>query len=276
MRRGSLLEGLLFALALACFAYGYGWGRGDGRPPLPGERLEDGLRVMTWNVGRATAKGPRPLADEDLAHVASVLEELRPDLCFLEEVRSARQATELARDLGGGWSAEVSRGRMGRLVAALSRGGELRVEGRAPRGALAVSLRSAAGFRVRATGVHADAFSAERRNELLGAATDALLASSGDAALCILAGDFNLDLDLDKRRDLFSDDAYRDVETYNYVAGLLRDAARGSGATAEPDRRLDYVFVGAGAPIRAAGPLRGLREGEMDHDPLVVDLGPPR
>ena len=61
----------------------------------------------------------------------------------------------------------------------------------------------------------------ENRNAEIGAATEALLANrQSDARL--LLGDLNLNLDLDKRRDLFTDDAYLDVETYNYVAERLR------------------------------------------------------
>jgi endonuclease/exonuclease/phosphatase family metal-dependent hydrolase len=88
-----------------------------------------------------------------------------------------------------------------------------------------------------------------------------------------LAGDFNLDLDLDKRRDLFTDDEYRDVETYNYVANRLVDAARGRGSTAEPDRRLDYIFAEREAfLVIDSGPWKGHRSGQMDHDPVVADL----
>ena len=82
----------------------------------------------------------------------------------------------------------------------------------------------------------------------------------------------NVDLDLDKRRDLFSNDAYRDVESYNYVASALDDATRGTGSTAEPDRRLDYVFASPELLATAAGPWKGRRAGDMDHDPVVVDL----
>ena len=91
----------------------------------------------------------------------------------------------------------------------------------------------------------------------------------------MLAGDLNLDLDLDKRHDLFSDDEYRDVETYNYVASRMFDTALGTGSTAEPDRRLDYVFVTPGTDVHHAAPWKGRRAEGMDHDPLVVDLIPP-
>jgi endonuclease/exonuclease/phosphatase family metal-dependent hydrolase len=85
-----------------------------------------------------------------------------------------------------------------------------------------------------------------------------------------LLGDLNLDLD--KQRDLSSNRVHLDVETYNYVGGLLQDAARGRGSTAEPDRRLDYVFVSPAATVEAAGPWKERRSGTMDHDPVGADL----
>ena len=91
--------------------------------------------------------------------------------------------------------------------------------------------------------------------------------------LKILAGDLNLDIDLDKRRNLFSDDAYLDVETYNYVAQRLSDVTLNTGSTAEPDRRLDYIFADAKRfNLVHSGPWKGRRVADMDHDPVVVDL----
>ena len=72
--------------------------------------------------------------------------------------------------------------------------------------------------------------------------------------------------------DLFTDDEYLDVETYNYVSRGLEDVGRGRGATAEPDRRLDYLFVDPGLEVLGAGPVVGRRSGAMDHDPLAADL----
>jgi endonuclease/exonuclease/phosphatase family metal-dependent hydrolase len=82
----------------------------------------------------------------------------------------------------------------------------------------------------------------------------------------------NLDLDLDKRRDLFTDAEHRDVESYNYVASRLFDVGMGRGSTAEPDRRLDYIFINAELGVTAAGAWKGRRVREMDHDPVVADL----
>lgn len=276
MRRRSLgAELALFAVAALALWIGFA-PRSAEVPPAPAQRPPDGaLRIVTWNVGGATSEGARSLADDDLEHVAGVLRALAPELCFLQEVRSPWQARRLAAALGEEWTASVSGGARGRRVVALARSAQL-TDMPLPRddAALGVLYRTGAGARVRAVGVHADAFSAARRNELLGELADALLAA-GEAEVRVLAGDCNLDLDLDKRRDLFSDDAYLDVETYNYLAERYRDAGGGSGATAEPDRRLDYLFLHAPDwDVVAAGPWRGERQGDMDHDPLVVDLRP--
>ena len=90
----------------------------------------------------------------------------------------------------------------------------------------------------------------------------------------ILAGDLNLDVDVEGRTDLFTDDEYLDIQTYNYTVQRMRDAGREHGPTAEPDRRLDYVFVGGAHEVLSGGVWRGQRIGGMDHHPLIVDLLP--
>lgn len=119
--------------------------------------------------------------------------------------------------------------------------------------------------------VPADAFDAKSRNRQIGEAADYLIKRM-DAPAKILVGDLNIDLDLDKRRDLFSNNEYRDAETYNYVATHLFDVAIGRGPTAESDRRLDYIFSDANLAVIDAGPFKDHRAAGMDHDPLAGDL----
>lgn len=231
---------------------------------------------MTWNVGDASGRLGSPLRDEYLDDVAATLQALDPDLCFLQEVADPGQLRRLREVLGDRWSTAIASGRQ-RRVAALARDGTLSEFGVSGRGRppLGVVFRRAGRAPVVAISLHADALSSSTRNAQIGSATDALLrkAQGVPDATVVLAGDLNIDLDLDKRHDLFSDDAYRDVETYNYVADRLSDAASGSGSTAEPDRRLDYVFVGGpGAEVLVAGPWKGRRVGAMDHDPVIVDF----
>ena len=263
--RGGCVETSLWVLAATFFLLGRGC---EPSVPefAPSERDPGVLRVVTWNVGGAAQGEPHPLLAEHTAAVAQALAALEPDLVFLQEIPGDGGILEqLMALLGERWTAR--RGRRG--VVALSTDGEL-VPWRVPL-TRSVGVRvELAGRTLAALGIHANAFSAHDRNREIGPTLDALLEQPADGHL--YAGDLNLDLDLDKRGDLFTSDFHADVETYNYVASRLRDAAQGRGATAEPDRRLDYLFVSAELEVRAAGPWKGQRVGSMDHDPLVVDV----
>ena len=191
-----------------------------------------------------------------------------PDLVFLQEVRGQSQGERLRARLGEGWESASKAG-----VLALCQRGRLEVFGveRAFRlRAVGVLYHSPGRGTVAAIGLHAQAFSARSRNDAVG--TMATTLESRSERRKLLAGDLNLDLDLDKRADLFTDDEHLDVETYNYLSERFVDAARGSGPTAEPDRRLDYVFVSRDWPILGGGAWKGRRAPGMDHDPVVVDL----
>lgn len=265
MRGGSVVEMLLWALAAVLLLAGRGF---ELFAPefVPSERDPAVLRVVTWNVGGAAEGEPHLLLAEHTAAVAESLAALEPDLVFLQEIPADGELLDqLVALLGEPWT--VRRGRRG--VVALSTDGEL-VPWPVPLTRSVAVRVEFAGRSLAALGIHASAYSAHDRNREIGPTLDALLEQPADGHL--YAGDLNLDLDLDKRGDLFTSDFYADVETYNYVASRLRDAARGRGATAEPDRRLDYLFVSAELEVRAAGPWKGRRVGTMDHDPLVVDL----
>ena len=262
MRKGGQYEFGLLLLAILLLGAGFGFSGGE----RPGFELTpksaEFLRVVTWNVGGSLDKGGDALDDESLWHVARVLNELKPDFVFLQEVRDRRQAEELENLLDDDWDLETGPG--DRVVVGLTRTGRLRKRGRRRDRMLRVQHDES---RIHFHAVHADAFSSRERNELLGSLVEEL------EDPCILLGDLNLDLDLGKRRDLFTDDEYLDVETYNFIAQRLVDAGQGTGSTAEPDRRLDYVFVSPGSfAIRSAGPWRSKRGPRMDHDPVVCDL----
>jgi endonuclease/exonuclease/phosphatase family metal-dependent hydrolase len=268
--RDAALELGLLLVAVAAFALGRPPApEGDGWTPRP--RGAGEARVVTWNVGRAHGRSGWPLAEEDLESVAADLLALDADVVVLQELEGHEQLRRLVERLGPAWTAFGSSGR-GRVVALLARGPEVvplevdalggRIVGArvaTPAGALAL------------VGVHADVRSSARRNETLGGALARLLATEADAR--VLLGDLNLDLDLDKRGDLFTDDEHGDARTYNHLTGPLFDAGLGRGATAEPDRRLDYVLPERGRLAAvAAGPWRERRKEGMDHDPLVADL----
>ncbi|NNM32630.1 MAG: hypothetical protein HKO53_06170 [Gemmatimonadetes bacterium] len=271
-RQGWLWEGLLWVLAGVTFALASTLPRTAETRFDPSSRATGAYRVMTWNVGISLDSGSGPLRAEHLDAVAATLAAAGPDLCFLQEVEGPGQARDLLRALGSGWSSMLSEPHDGRHVLALVRRPRARRMSELDHvsGTLGVRVRTDAGHRIAAVGVHADAFSSQLRNRVLGSVVDALQDQA--TPLRFLLGDFNLDMDLDKRRDLFTDDQHRDVETYNFVAAALQDAARDGGSTAEPDRRLDYIFVSDDVTVLQAGPWPGRRQPGMDHDPVLADL----
>jgi endonuclease/exonuclease/phosphatase family metal-dependent hydrolase len=271
--REAWLELLLFIAAAGATLAGHGL----PDPGLSGFELRardaNVVRVVTWNVGGAIDGDAHALPESQLDHVAQVLAALDADVIALQELASVRQAETLAERLGPEWSGRSSE----RGFALLARNAVFRDAGELGTGGLGTGDRSLGailsvrGHDLAVIDVHAHAFDARDRNRTLGEATTELLEVTGVDAR-ILLGDLNLDVDLDKKRDLFSNRAHLDVETYNYIGGLLQDAARGRGSTAEPDRRLDYVFVSPAATVEAAGPWKKRRSGTMDHDPVVADL----
>lgn len=271
--REKILETIFIVLAIAFAAGGFGIDRLGAGGYQPAARHPDDLRLVSWNVGGAGGYGGRSLTDEFLPHIAAVLKKLNADLILLQEVASARQVRRLSRLVEGRWDIIVSRGGSSRL-AIMGQRGRLQDRPRLAPGfrTLAASYQPPGGPPVLVMNVHADPYSAKERNTLIGQAAEILM-HQNSGHLKILAGDLNLDVDIDKRRDLFSDNEYLDVETYNYLVQQLSDVARGTGATAEPDRRLDYIFVKGGqAKVIRAGPWKGRRAADMDHDPVVADL----
>jgi endonuclease/exonuclease/phosphatase family metal-dependent hydrolase len=271
-RSGVVLEIACALLAFVCFASGWQLARPVDRSFRPTTRSAETLRVVTWNIGGGLSGDMHAARDEELDHVLAVLRTLDPDVVFLQELAKGSQLEALRSGLGADWRA-VRTAAGGRVVAVFARGGRLvtETEGRRTQRWTAIRWRRDE-HELLAVGMHAHAHSSRRRNAEIGSAHEALLAIPGGAAR-IFAGDLNIDLDLGKRGDLFTDDRYRDVETYNFVAQDLVDAGRGTGSTAEPDRRLDYVFFKEeGLELRSAGPWRGQRIGDMDHDPVAVDF----
>ena len=271
--RDRIAEGVVFLLAAVFALIGFGFNGDERSGYAPPARLPDSLRVVTWNVG-GSGSGGRPLSEEALPAVASTIRQLEPDLVFLQEVASREQLERLAGRIGlDDMQSRISQGDDNRLLGVLARGGRLRVSQWPgdPR-TMALFYRPQGKRPLTAVVLHADAFSARQRNQAIGRAVDLLHAASRPFPR-ILAGDLNLDLDLGKRRDLFTDNQHLDVESYNYIAERLADVAAGTGSTAEPDRRLDYIFASREEfEVLSAGPWKGRRAADMDHDPVVADL----
>ena len=269
----KLLEILFVVLTIVFAATGYSLHQWHRHSYQLTDRHPDDLRIVTWNVGGAGGHGGRSLDDQFLHHVATVLKELDADLILLQEIAHEKQVSRLSRMLGDKWETMVSNGG-GRSVAILAQRGRLFSQTRPDKkyNGLAASYRAPGKPPVFLMNIHADPYSAQQRNRLIGWATDVLMSRFPDH-LKILAGDLNLDIDIEKRRDLFTDDEYLDIETYNYVAQRLSDVTLNTGSTAEPDRRLDYIFADVKRlKVVDAGPWKGKRVADMDHDPVVADL----
>ena len=266
-------EVVLLTMSAAFASLGYAWLDADHQGYEPGPRDPATLRVVTWNVGGAGDRDGVPLDDEWIPNVAETLEKLDADLAFLQELAGPSQLDDLLGRLGGQWDGAIAPGR-GRRIAVLFQRGDIRTY-RVPTGsrrdAALVVYRNDHHPPVAAVALHADAYSSHRRNRQIGRAVDALISMSRVRAK-ILVGDLNVDVDPEKRRDLFTQDDHRDVESYNYVTKHLFDAAVGGGSTAEPDRRLDYIFANDALGVAGAGPWKGRRVSAMDHDPVVADF----
>ncbi len=268
-----MLEIIFAILTVFFMVAGYGYHHSDRFSYQLTKRNPQGLRVVTWNVGGTGGAGGRSLQNQFLPHVATVLKELDADLILLQEIAHRNQIHRIIRRLDGQWEILVSNGG-NRSLAILGQRGHLHpwMEPDKKQNALAASYRSPSKPPVFLMNLHADPYSAQRRNGLIGRATRILLSRYPDQ-LKILAGDLNLDIDIDKRRDLFTDDEYLDVETYNFIAQHLADVTLNTGSTAEPDRRLDYIFAeGKRLEVVNSGPWKGKRVADMDHDPVVADF----
>ena len=271
--RDKSLEILFVVLTIFFAVTGYGLHQPDRRSYQLTKRNPDGLRIVTWNVGGTGGIGGRSLDNQFLPHVATVLKELDADLILLQEVAYKNQVHRLICMLDGKWESMVSNGGS-RSVAILGQRGRLIswIGLNEQHGALAASYQSPGKPPMFLMNLHADPYSAQQRNELIGRATNILMSRFPDHVK-ILAGDLNLDIDIDKRRDLFTDDEYLDVETYNFISQHLSDTTLNTGSTAEPDRRLDYIFAGGRRlEVVNSGPWKGKRVADMDHDPVVADF----
>ncbi len=257
---------LLAALALFFFSFK------TAQPALgnlePGAKPANVGRVLTWNIG-GSGGGGHPASSETLPWVVESLLLSGADLILLQELESRDQARQLVARLGSDWVFLCSPVREGRCQLVAARNEQLEDGPLRDRGRMLSFIWKPDNYKpITGVNLHGDMLSAQRRNRLIGRSVDML---SGHKP-AILAGDLNLDVDGGKRGDLFSDNSYRDVETYNYVAQKFRDSGLGRGSTAEPDRRLDYLFLSPEFNLLRGGPWKGRRRADMDHDPVFADL----
>ncbi|MFT5289625.1 MAG: endonuclease/exonuclease/phosphatase family metal-dependent hydrolase [Planctomycetota bacterium] len=285
MRNGRGFELGLLLLAALLLALGADWATPGDSLDLS-DREPSSLRAVTWNVGQELRQGAAGLRGDQVEHVVERLKQLDADVILLQELSDREQGRQIQAGLGSEWISEISGSSGGRRLAILVRNADIEVKARRLRSESGTAMlalvdmyrRNGETIPLVISCVHAGAFSPEDRNELLGV-TRSLMDRHAETRLRLLGGDLNIDLDPDARRDLFSDDARLDVQTYNFLlqagSGLpgLVDVTSETGPTAEPDRRLDYFFA---SPELAEGAKaavwRGQRAGGMDHDPVFVEL----
>ncbi|BBM85485.1 endonuclease/exonuclease/phosphatase family protein [Candidatus Uabimicrobium amorphum] len=227
------------------------------------------LRIITWNVGGSTGKTGNALRYRSVPRVVNAMKNLQADIVVLQELDSIYQARNISHQLNG-WRFIITKG-SNRHSAIFYKGGYIiRSKSIAadPRHFLICDYHFKTNV-MSIVALHASAYSAKKRNTVIGLSVDLL--HSKPTKYKILAGDLNIDIDLDKRRDLFSDSEQLDVESYNYIAKSLKDTTIMKGSTAEPDRRLDYIFA-SGFTIKRGGPILNVKTTDMDHHPVVVDL----
>ncbi|WP_372366712.1 endonuclease/exonuclease/phosphatase family protein [Candidatus Uabimicrobium sp. HlEnr_7] len=227
------------------------------------------LRVITWNVGGSSGEKGNALRYEFIPRIVNTIKSLQPDIIFLQELVGRHQAESISYQLRG-WRFIVAKG-SNRQTAIFFKNGFIRNAQSIPAEPRHFVICDYYHKKrvVSLLGLHASAYSAKRRNTVIGYATDTLRQKK--TKYKILAGDLNVDIGLDKRHDLFSDNEQLDVETYNYAAKFFKDTTLLTGNTAEPDRRLDYIFA-SGFVVKRGGPILNVKTGDMDHHPVVVDL----
>ena len=273
MGRGARIEAALWLVAALAFAAS-SW---SAAPPADtgiatATETETALRepgtmlVMTWNVGGTRDGRPHPFDRADLPKLVQAIETFEPDLLLLQEFRYSSDWAPLRAALtdpkreGDPWikaSGDVA------IVAFRGElhGGELT-------GNAALCQWTIDGGTIAVGNLHASPWNARERRRAIGSVVDQLLATPGPSRL--FGGDLNLDVG--QRSDLFSNDPDSDVAIYNWLAERLTDLGLKAGPTAEPDRRLDYLFASPDLVASHARVLDGCRGPTMDHDPLLVGV----
>jgi endonuclease/exonuclease/phosphatase family metal-dependent hydrolase len=237
-------------------------------------------RIMTYNVHRCVGMD----GQLDVARIAKVIAQQRPDIVALQEldVRRARtggvdQAHAIAELLGmrfhfhpAFWVEEESYGdailtsEPMRLVQAGPLPGSNAVRGLEPRGALWVKI-DIAGVELDVVNTHLGLIPHEQRAQAAALMSDRWMGHPECTDPAILIGDFN---------------ATSRHAAYRQILGRLRDAqkqVRRRGLTTFPSRlpmiRIDHVFVSRSVVVTGVHAPRGsLMRAASDHLPLLVDF----
>lgn len=229
------------------------------------------LRVVSWNVGRIyTPSSNNRLADEDVARVARVLDELHPDVVLLQELAHRRQLVTLLEALSDYAGQMADRCRYDRRVAVLARQAldpafEQHLLEPTGRGVVTATF-SVPGARAAAHPVHFDVFDKARRRSQ--AAALCALTDARAEPLQIIGGDLNVDPELARR---LGDPI--DQETFGLLSSRFAEAGAQAGPTLFGLFRVDHLFVRGPLlkrMVTRVSPGRRLPLG--DHDPVVCDV----
>lgn len=241
------------------------------------------LRLMTWNIGNADLETETRAHDEDMAAVARVILDNDADAVALQELTGEDQLKLLLRHLEKRYRGYVCRpGKGDRVEAVLVKdqadrnrrpGVRFNDVSAGERFAAAASFRLQDGLpEIVLVSAHADAFNASRRRIFTEQVVDWTRARAGNQ-LVFIAGDFNFEVSVRNRTNLFTDDAKHDSESFAYLLKYFRDLGRDAGETSINNRRIDYIV---GPPrtvaLSRAEVLRGAAVGRMDHWPLLVEV----
>jgi endonuclease/exonuclease/phosphatase family metal-dependent hydrolase len=250
------------------------------------------LRLLSWNIGNADLESETRAHAEDLPAVAKVIIDNDPDAVALQELTGEDQLKLLLTQLKNQYRGYVcSRGSSDRVEAVLVKDhiGSNGTDGRRQHNDHGLRFTNvpagdrfaaAATFRLRQdlpgivfVSAHADAFSASRRRAFVADVVD-WARSRTESQLAFVAGDFNLEVSVRNKTNLFTDDAKHDSESYAYLLKYFRDLGSDAGETSINDRRIDYIFgARENISLRRAEVLREAAVGRMDHWPLLVEVG---
>jgi len=283
----KLLLGVFFVVSLlGAFVIAPASRHERKRESNPDSRSENdnGLRLLTWNIGNGDLESETRAHDEDLPDVARVILDYDADAVALQELTGNDQLKLLLQHLKNRYSGYVCSSAGGDRVEAVLVKSSQRGDPGAGRAIFSDvpagdRIAAAATFRVRKdspevvlASVHADAFNASSRRAF---ATDATnwARSHSKSELTFIAGDFNFEVSTRNKNNLFTDDAKDDSESYAYLLKYFRDLGLDAGETSINDRRIDYFFGPvANVSLRRAEVLRSAAVGRMDHWPLLVEV----
>jgi len=278
---GLFMTSLLVAFVLAPLSRSEpgGGNRGNTNSDQGGKQF----RLMTWNIGNADLETETRAHDDDLEAVARVIMDNDADAVALQELTGEDQLKLLLRHLEKRYRGYVCRpGKGDRVEAVLVKDQtdkNKKLDVRFYEVSAGDRNAAAATFRVQKdrpeivlVSAHADAFNASRRRSFTEQVVDWTRARGGNGFVFI-AGDFNFEVSVRNRTNLFTDDAKHDSESFAYLLKYFRDFGSGAGETSINNRRIDYIL----GPLKTvtlnrAEVLRGAAVGRMDHWPLLVEV----